>query len=235
MNEPSSTIHTRPPFTRSYALVFLLMVVSLLAIGTAGSTTLGRSLTLLGLAATTWLSLRVSQVQRPLLRLAQWLIPPLTVVAIVVQIAGVDDALSQFTFALIDVLLIVVAPLAIVRQLARQPVVSLDTFFGAATVYLLIAMFFSMLYSLIGTVSGDPFFVQTDSASPVDYLYFSFTTITTVGYGDFTAAGGLGRMTAMMEAILGQLYLITVVAVVVQNLGQARRRGPGLRDPDDGE
>ena len=71
------------------------------------------------------------------------------------------------------------------------------------------------------------FFAQIqppDKASAVDYLYFSFTTITTVGYGDLTAQANVGRMLAVLEAILGQLYLITVVALVVQNLGQARRR-----------
>ena len=71
----------------------------------------------------------------------------------------------------------------------------------------------------------------------MDYLYFSFTTITTTGYGDFTAAGGVGRMTAMLEAIFGQLYLITVVALVVQNLSQLRqerRRADGPQTPDAG-
>ena len=106
-----------------------------------------------------------------------------------------------------------------------------------------------------------PFFVQMpDPAHPpssVDYLYFSFVTITTTGYGDFTAASGVGRMTAVLEAIFGQLYLITVVALVVQNLGQRSRMGrkmeeqleegaepgaaetgasgPGAAEPEDGE
>ncbi len=55
-------------------------------------------------------------------------------------------------------------------------------------------------------------------------------TITTTGYGDFTAATGLGRMTAVLEAIFGQLYLITVVALVVQNLGQQSRLGRRMEE-----
>ena len=57
----------------------------------------------------------------------------------------------------------------------------------------------------------------------MDYIYFSFVTMTTVGYGDYTSALNVGRMLAVMEAIFGQLYLITVVSLVVQNLGTKRR------------
>jgi voltage-gated potassium channel Kch len=88
-------------------------------------------------------------------------------------------------------------------------------------------MFFASCFALIGAASGQGFFAQVQppaKAGSIDYLYFSLTTITTVGYGDFTARGDVGRMTAVLEAIFGQLYLITVVALVVQNLGQARRR-----------
>ena len=64
----------------------------------------------------------------------------------------------------------------------------------------------------------------------IDYLYFSFVTITTIGYGDFTAASSVGRMTAVLEAVFGQLYLITVVALVVQNLGQRSRIGRKMEE-----
>ena len=58
----------------------------------------------------------------------------------------------------------------------------------------------------------------------IDFLYFSFVTMTTVGYGDLTAAGDLGRMLAVTEALIGQLYLVTVVALVIGNIGQERLR-----------
>jgi len=121
---------------------------------------------------------------------------------------------------------------AIVKRLATHPVINLNTFYGAVCVYLLIAMFFATAFALISALSGHPFFAQINAAQTIDYLYFSFTTITTVGYGDLTAAGGVGRMTAVLEAVFGQLYLITVVALVVQNLGQERREK--LRKDNEG-
>jgi uncharacterized membrane protein len=135
---------------------------------------------------------------------------------------------------LLTILLVVVAPVAILRRLVEHPVISLNTFYGAICVYLLIAMFFATAYGLIAIISGDQFFAQLTmppkDTPAVDYLYFSFVTITTTGYGDFTAATSVGRMTAVLEAIFGQLYLITVVALVVQNLGQKSRLGRKMEE-----
>ena len=69
------------------------------------------------------------------------------------------------------------------------------------------------------------FFSEVATPSSVDYLYFSFVTLTTVGFGDRTAAGNFGRMLAVTEALLGQLYLVTVVALVIGNVGR-ERKGP---------
>ena len=66
---------------------------------------------------------------------------------------------------------------------------------------------------------------RTASDSTADFLYFSYVTLTTVGYGDLTAAGGFGRAVAVLEALLGQVYLVTVVALLVSNLGRGRK-GP---------
>jgi hypothetical protein len=83
-------------------------------------------------------------------------------------------------------------------------------------------MLWSFAFVVIGSLSSDPFFSQQNNATVADYLYFSFVTQTTVGYGDFTAAGGFGRALAVVEALIGQLYLVTVIALLVSNLG---RRG----------
>jgi hypothetical protein len=98
-------------------------------------------------------------------------------------------------------------------------------------------MFFATVFGLTAEIGGDPFFAQMQSppeqATSIDYLYFSLVTITTVGYGDLTAAGNVGRMAAVFEAVLGQLYLITVVALVVQNLGPQSRVGRRLKEEEE--
>ena len=201
----------------------MLLLATMVLIALAGDSEAGRVLLLAAVATSAWLALRASQVQRALLRLAVAVIPVVTAIALVLTLLG-NERTSQLVSGTMVMLLVVVAPFAIVNRFISHPVVTANTFFGAVSVYLLVAMFFATLYSLTALIIGNPFFVQVKDPNAVDYLYFSFTTITTVGYGDFTAAGGVGRMTAMIEAVLGQLYLITVVALVVQNLGQERKR-----------
>jgi hypothetical protein len=204
----------------------VLLIVSYFVAAVAGDSPYGRPILLVVLAATTWLALRASQVERRLLRYAMALIPVVTLGAVVLGAFGSED-LSQAVAGMLTALLVVVAPVAIVKRLATHLVVNMNTFYGAICVYLLIAMFFASVFALVGVLSGDPFFAQIqtpEKPGTIDFLYFSLTTITTVGYGDLTAAGSVGRMLAVLEAVLGQLYLITVVSLVVQNLGQARRK-----------
>lgn len=80
--------------------------------------------------------------------------------------------------------------------------------------------------SFLAAVDQGQFFVQTKSAPAIDYIYFSYVTQTTVGYGDFTARSDLGRVLAVSEALGGQIYLVTVVAVLVSNLGRPRQPRP---------
>jgi hypothetical protein len=222
--EPST--EKSPRFADSYGLVLILLIASYFVMAVAGDYHYGRMLSLVMLAATAWLALRASQVERRFLRWAVALIPVTTLAAIVLSVVGSAN-LTLAVSAALAALLVVVAPVAIVRRLATHLIININTFYGAICVYLLIAMFFASLFALSAVLGGHSFFVQIQpphTASTIDYLYFSFTTITTVGYGDLTAMGNVGRMLAVLEAILGQLYLITVVSLVVQNLGQARRR-----------
>jgi hypothetical protein len=223
-----------PRFADSFGLVLVLLVISYFVIAAGGDGDPGRVVSMIIFATTTWLALRAAQVKRRILRVALALIPLATVLAIVLVLVGNDET-ATIVSKLLTVLLVVVAPVAILKRLVEHPVISLNTFYGAVCVYLLIAMFFATTYGLVALISGHQFFVQLPDVAPkdtpaIDYLYFSFVTITTTGYGDFTAATGIGRMTAVMEAIFGQLYLITVVALVVQNLGQRSRMGRKMEE-----
>jgi hypothetical protein len=74
-------------------------------------------------------------------------------------------------------------------------------------------------------MTGTAFLVSIANATTADYLYFSLITLTTVGYGDLVASTNLGRMLSATEGLTGQLYLVTVVALLVSNLNQPGRRG----------
>jgi ion channel len=117
--------------------------------------------------------------------------------------------------------------------LTRERVIDLQVLAGALCLYLLLGLFFTFVYSLIQHVdSSGPLFVQVPGkASTANITYFSYVTMTTVGYGDLTLRSNVPRMFAVTEALLGQLYLVSAVALVVSRLGQERRTFRGT-DPD---
>ena len=131
----------------------------------------------------------------------------------------------------VGLLLVLLAPSAIVyglvQQARRAQAITVRTMFGVLCIYLLIGMAFSFGYGVISELDNDePFFAQTAEATQSDFLYFSFATITTTGYGDLTAAHDLGRSLAITEALIGQIYLVTVVALIVSNIGRTSLRRP---------
>jgi ion channel len=99
---------------------------------------------------------------------------------------------------------------------------------GAVCVYILIGLLFVFMYGLIAVVSSGDFFAQGTDGSRSLRLYFSFVTLATLGYGDYTPAHELGRTLAIVEALFGQLYLVTVIAVLVSRM---RGGAPARRQP----
>jgi hypothetical protein len=136
---------------------------------------------------------------------------------------------NEIVFSAVSAALAGASIAVIVRRLSGHLVVSMRTITGALSVYLLLGLFCTYMYVLVGDLRNDGFFAQPGPHSPVTYLYFSFVTLTTVGYGDYSAGSDVGRMMAVIEALVGQLYLVTVVAIVIGNIGRPRQR----RDPKD--
>jgi hypothetical protein len=146
--------------------------------------------------------------------------------SIAIAAAGKVDSASV---RLANMLLVVLAPPAIVvgvvRSLRARQSVTVEAVFGVLCIYILVGMFFAFLYGAIGRFNGPFFAGMGASAGTVsNCLYFSFITLTTVGYGDFTAAGQLGHTLSSIEALMGQIYLVTIVSVIVANLGRVRQR-----------
>ena len=132
---------------------------------------------------------------------------------------------------LVGALLAVLGPPVIIRRLLAHHQIDLTTVAGALCVYLLAGILFAYIFAAVGDIGGDPFFVQQTTANGVDFVYFSFVTLATLGYGDLTTRGDLGRMLSVTEAILGQLYLVSAVALLVANLGRTRTVAAPTRPP----
>jgi hypothetical protein len=169
---------------------------------------------------------RVSNASRRTVRVLAVLAVVGWVIAGLALVGGLQDRATSGVLYAFILVYIASSPFVIGRRLLQHTLVTPSTVAGALSIYLLVGEFYAVLYPLIGLLTKAPFFAGRTSASAVDYLYFSLVTLATVGYGDFTAAGAVGRMAAATEGLLGQLYLVTIVALVVSNLGHRRREVP---------
>jgi hypothetical protein len=154
------------------------------------------------------------------------------VVALVVAgvVEAVNGAPGQGATRVESALLVVLGPpwiiLGVVRSLRAKQAVTLEAVFGVLCIYLLLGMFFSFVYGSIDRLGGAPFFAGGQPATVSNCMYFSFATLTTVGYGDLTARANLGHTLSVSEALLGQIYLVTIVSLIVANLGRGRPASP---------
>lgn len=135
---------------------------------------------------------------------------------------------------IIWIVLVVAAPVVALRRLMQHRKVTAGTLLGAVSVYLLIALAATYLFLFIDTflMGSGRFFGQEEPTTV--FAYFSLITITTVGYGDFDPVGEFGRAAAAWEAVIGQIYLVVVVARLVSLYGGGRlfRGGADSRSDD---
>jgi len=132
-------------------------------------------------------------------------------------------------YLLMAVALALAAVLVLYRVLGTGQDVTLQSIFGAISVYMILGFMFAVVYAAINEFGHGDFFAAGEAASMKTFQYFSFVTLTTVGYGDFTAATSGGRAVAVLEAISGQVFLATLVARLVSAYRGPQRPGDDER------
>jgi hypothetical protein len=222
------------PLHYRFGVVLGLILASLAFQLAAGENDGARLVAVILQAITLIAAVVASRAHRWVIRLAV-VASVLLVVAAAAAILG-SDAFGNNSGRIVTLLLIALAPPAIasglVKHFREEGGITMQTMFGVLCLYLLIGLLWGTAFAAIEEVSGNPFFqgFSTADATTDDFLYFSFATLTTVGYGDLVAATNLGRSLAITEALIGQIYLVTVVAVIVSNLRPAG--SPGARRPE---
>jgi hypothetical protein len=110
---------------------------------------------------------------------------------------------------------------AILARMAEHTTVSVHTVLAVLAAYVMIGLFFTFLESGIGHIAGT-FFAQPNAHTQSDYAYLSFVTLTTTGFGDYTPGTGTARSVIILEALIGQIFLVTLVARMVSLYGTER-------------
>jgi hypothetical protein len=214
-----------------YGWVLLLLALTFVVMAAGPPDRWTRVITVFLQGLTLLAAFLASRVSRRLFRLAA-IVALISLLTAIGSVIASDSKDPTSGFFLLNILLVATVPFVIARSLWKRRVIDVRTVLGAVCIYVLLGMMFAFLYAAINGLSSGSFFVQTSSPTVPDFLYFSYITQTTVGYGDFTAAGDLGRALAVLEALSGQLYLVTVIAVLVSRLSGRNQGGPpAIIDP----
>ncbi|MBH1980534.1 hypothetical protein I8H83_01850 [Candidatus Saccharibacteria bacterium] len=130
-----------------------------------------------------------------------------------ILVPQVSDHIHPQNLQPLWVIVAAVTPVATIYRFLQHTQVTTRTLAAAISAYLQIAIAFTFTFLLIDDYTGGSFFAQTQPST--DYMYFSIVTISTVGYGDLTAAHSVGHAFSALEALIGQIYLVIIVAMLV--------------------
>jgi hypothetical protein len=191
----------------------MLLIAGTYVLGTLANHRWTVSLLLFAQIGTVWYALRISRAHTSL-RMIAGIVFALSLIAGSWNLFMHGRALIGVVF-LAGSTLYVVAPVSIVGDLGRRLHVDRELMMGALATYLMLGMAFAFAYRCLSAFQSAPFYGDQGDGTLADSLFFSFVTLTTTGYGNLVPAGNPGRTLAVLEALLGQLFLVTAVTKVV--------------------
>jgi hypothetical protein len=213
----------------AFGLVLVLVLVTYVLTSLLANRGWAAVLLTVATSATSIVALTSSHVNPRFVRLA------LSLSALTIGLAAIAAISDERTWlnlaSVIQITLLTVAMGAVLRRVVSTAEVGSRTILGALSVYAVLGILFTYLYGTIERIQGGPFFEGELHPSGGDFLFFSYTTLTTTGYGNLVPGGEPGRMIAGLEMMMGQIFLVTLVAGLVSlwRPGEALRRRQAKR------
>ncbi len=201
------------------AVTAMLLLVIIAPIAVSGFPEIERPLTAVLAGLTVGLSMSASNARTWLIVLALLASGAVLVASLV---PGVGRPMLTTGILVLGVLM-VISPVVILNRVARHDHITATTLWGTIAAYLSIGLAFSLFYAAANGFDTTSF-PAVEGISLGEFNYFSFVTMTTLGYGDVTPATDVPRALAVLQTILGQIFLVVVVARVVSLLGSERTR-----------
>ena len=208
--------------SHTYRYVLLAIIVVFAFTATAPDTDWTRSVLVFLQSATLVLALWTSGLKK-YARFSLSVVGVALVLAVLLVVAP-SNALTG-AVGIFEMVLTVGIAATVAFGIIDQGEVNAQSVTGAICVYVLLGLAFTFVYGALAVLGSGPLFVQGTDGTLALRLYYSYITLTTVGYGDYSLGTNFGHMLAIIEALVGQLYLVTVVALLV-----SRMRPGGLRE-----
>jgi hypothetical protein len=197
----------------AFGLVLAAVLVTYVLASLLGNRGWEAVIVYLATSATSVIALTSAHARPRLVRSALWLSGATVLLAAVGAAAGAKFWFNVAT--VVQVALLTVAMAAVLRRVVTADRVGSRTILGALSVYAVLGILFTFVYGFVERVQGGPFFEGHPHPAGGDFLFFSYTTLTTTGYGNLVPGGQPGRMISGLEMMLGQIFLVTLVAGLV--------------------
>jgi hypothetical protein len=210
-----------------YGFVFLLMLTLVVFLIATPDAAWSRAIATVISGAALAVAITTARVRRVQRR--GWVVA-VTVATAVIGVTVILGIAPKVLTATFGVLIGIAVPCVIITgllRLLRERGVTLQAVAGGLVIYLSLGLAFAYLISFISGVAGSPYFAQHTNGTLSQRVYFSFTTLTTTGYGDLSPALPVGRSVSVVEMLTGQLYLALVIGLMIGNLvGRSQMRQP---------
>ncbi len=139
-------------------------------------------------------------------------------VVVIVTVGTAVGVIPRSVTAAATALLTLAIPITLgggLLRLVRTRGATLQAVAGGLAIYLLVGLAFASAIGFVAAVESGQYFAQSSANDASEHVYYSFTVLTTTGFGDLTAAHGLGRALAVVEMLVGQIYLVTVISILI--------------------
>jgi hypothetical protein len=214
---------TDRPAQFRYGVVFLLTLALVVFVIAAPSANWARAVALAIESAALVVAVATARERREV-RYRKALVVGIVMLAAVLAVG--TGAVSGELTAFVGAVVTAAVPVAILRGVVRlmdERGVTVQAVAGALAIYLSVGLLFAWIISFVAHVDSAPYFAQHTSGTEGDRVYFSFTVLTTTGFGDFSAATPVGHALAVIEMLTGQLYLVTVIGLLIGNFVSRRK------------
>ena len=223
---PHTTLGDRVRDGSSYGLLFLLLLASYLVVADAGTGRVANIVAVVLYLTVLELALRISKARATVRRAG--VVAGAAGLVLVAAVGGSGQRTVAGVVHLVFMVLLVATIAAIIRRGLSYEEVRIEAIAGALCIYVLIGLTFASLYVVLNAFAHHPWLATNGHPASLNQTYyFSFTALTTVGFGDVVPVTNFGRTLSMIEAILSQVFLASVVALVVSRFGASRPRKGG--------
>jgi hypothetical protein len=210
----------------AYGVVLILILITFVVMMTLPTEGWGGRVTAVAVAGLTAIVAFTSSDVRPgRVRLAA-VVAVAAVVAAIIAERIPSERLLGVAFSGVSILLAIAAVTILRRVIVGATHVDFRTILGAVSVYALLGLLFAFFFFAVGRWTDSEFFTDVAEPRSSDYLFFSYTTLTTTGYGNLIPAGTVGQSFAVFEMLAGQIFLVTLVAGLVSLWRPGARNTP---------